>query len=164
MTYHILDTFLADNAAHAVQVSLKPVLCIDCNQYVPLGWVEFGLTVCPQATGHYKGHRGSTEAITSIKDIYYNHLAEAGMVDKRAQVQIVRLAGKRGYGYILFNALTSEIVEASSVSVYSTRGKAVAEARNRARALGFEHLVGDDKTSVYTSVEQFSARVQKAGV
>jgi hypothetical protein len=155
---HPIDSALGPH--HKVQLMLEPVLCTDCGQYVPLGWIEFGLAKCPAATGHYQGHRTSNEVVTSVKDRMYNNLAEAGLLAKWGRVQIVRLDGKRGYGYILFNDITGKVVEASSVSLYPTRVKAVANARNRLRALGFEFILGeDDKTSVYASAEAFNQRV-----
>jgi hypothetical protein len=157
---HPIDFALDALPEHKVQLMLEPMLCIDCEQYVPLGWVVFGLTKCPKATSHYPGHRALTEAITKVKDRLYNTLAEAGLLPKRGSVQIVRLDGTRGYGYILFNAITGEIVEATSVSVYPTRAEAVSESRNRLRALGFESVTdADPKTTVFQSVQAFNQRV-----
>lgn len=157
---HPIDFALEALPNHKVQLMLEPVLCMDCEQYVPLGWVEFGTQHCPQATGHYRGHRALNEAITSIKDRLYNTLAEAGLLPKRGSVEIVRLVNQRGYGFVLSNDITGQIVEASSVNLYGTRAKAVDQARDRASALGFEIAPIDDKTSRFESVDAFLQRIR----
>lgn len=56
---------------------LEPVRCIDCDAWVPYGWIEFGKVKCPQGTrasGVQYGHRVSTEVANSIKDVVLNNL------------------------------------------------------------------------------------------
>lgn len=166
MTIHPVDQIVATNPEAARVLALEPVRCTDCGQYVPLGWVEFGTVKCPKnigANGTQYGHRVDRDVITNIKDSFYNNLAVAGLVEKIASAKIVRLAGKRGYGYVLSNALTKEIVEASPANVYNTRGAAVEEASNRARFHGFERMEPiDDKTTQFFSADQFESFVKKS--
>lgn len=155
--YHPIDTFLQTHPAHAVKLALTPVLCTDCEQYVPLGWVEQGQVKCPKGDGW--GHRVYSETITNIKDSLYNGLADAGLVEKIASVEIVRVAGKRGYGFVLSNALTEKVVEASRPNVFKTRRDALTESRSRARHHGFGQVRPDNgKTRVYDSADQFQTR------
>lgn len=72
---HPIDPFAAEHPSIAQRLLLAPVACIDCETYVPLGWVEYGTVHCYKnvgATGVIYGHRALTEVITSIKDSIYN--------------------------------------------------------------------------------------------
>jgi hypothetical protein len=164
MYSHPLDTFLATNGHHAAQLYLEPVLCTDCGQYVPYGWCEFGTVRCEKnvgANGVVYGHRTRVEVIASIKDRMYNSLAEVGQVEKRASFEITRLHGKRGYGCILTDQMTGQVIGASSVNAHPTRTKAVADARSVASTFGYTHLAQDTgKTTVFADVNVFNARVK----
>lgn len=53
----------------SVTVALSPVLCIDCNNYVPAGWVDF--TDAPKCvTG--KSHRVPTHILVNVIDVARN--------------------------------------------------------------------------------------------
>lgn len=55
---------------------LEPVRCIDCDAYVPLGWVEFGSVKCAKninaTSGVEYGHRVWSEVRTNILDRIVN--------------------------------------------------------------------------------------------
>lgn len=73
---HPIDA-LVSNDGITVRVLLAPVLCIDCNTYVPLGWVEYGTVRCPEnfdANGVQYGHRVSTAVLTNAKDTIMNEV------------------------------------------------------------------------------------------
>lgn len=83
MKYNVLTTdqqdLLGNRTDLIVSVTqdilMAPVKCIDCEQYVPFGWVEFGTVKCPQnlgATGVQYGHRIPTEVFHSVKDSTIN--------------------------------------------------------------------------------------------
>ena len=69
------DTTTMTAAAAREAAALEPVLCIDCDQYVPLGWIDFLGVKCPKnfgATGVQYGHRVYTDTIQNIVDTYMN--------------------------------------------------------------------------------------------
>lgn len=69
---------LVQNDGVTMAVLLAPVLCIDCGQFVPFGWVESGTVKCPENWGGpggnsvQYGHRVPQEVWNSVKDKAYN--------------------------------------------------------------------------------------------
>lgn len=57
------------------EVALAPVLCVDCDTYVPAGWIDFvDSPKCP-TTGHT--HRVSTYVLTHVIDRAWNAMRTA---------------------------------------------------------------------------------------
>lgn len=59
------------------QLALTPVLCTDCKQYVPLGWVVHSTVVCTKNTGAngvQYGHRTERDTIVSVIDQFNNKM------------------------------------------------------------------------------------------
>ena len=75
---HPVDELTTTNSTAATALALAPVRCIDCEQYVPLGWVEYATIKCPKnigASGVQYGHRVPTEVYDNIKDSIYNRFS-----------------------------------------------------------------------------------------
>lgn len=68
---HPIELYRWSHPGVTVRLLLESVRCIDCDNYVPLGWIEFPNGVmCPKGNGW--GHRIYTETLTNIKDIIMN--------------------------------------------------------------------------------------------
>lgn len=67
-----------------VRIALEPVLCIDCNQYVPNGWINNLAVKCSAsigATGVQYGHRVPREVPASVVDMVVNLYVREGRYD-----------------------------------------------------------------------------------
>ncbi len=65
--------------AHAAEQNLllAPVRCINCETYVPYGWVAFGTITCPKnigATGVQYGHRVQNDVASHLANIAVNRV------------------------------------------------------------------------------------------
>ena len=78
---HPIDQYVTTDGP-TLDVLLAPVRCIDCTEFVPLGWVEFGTVICPASTkdgGSPWGHRVRNTMPTHVRDTVANKLAAAGV-------------------------------------------------------------------------------------
>jgi hypothetical protein len=67
------------NANERERLVLEPVMCSDCKQTVPLGWVEYGTVRCADnvgANGVQYGHRVPSYVYDHLLDRAFNN-AEA---------------------------------------------------------------------------------------
>lgn len=73
-------TIFDTDPAAAVALALTPVLCIDCDQYVPFGWVDnTAAPKCPEgfgASGSQHGHRIPNAVVSHVKDLVANQYAQ----------------------------------------------------------------------------------------
>lgn len=55
---------------------LAPVKCVDCDQYVPMGWVVYALAVCAKNASHptHRGHRMQGDLQVHVTDLAVNAL------------------------------------------------------------------------------------------
>ena len=75
---HPVDQLAATHPGAAEALALEPVRCIDCEQYVPFGWIDSLRVKCPKnigATGVQYGHRIPTEVYIHIKDQVFNRFS-----------------------------------------------------------------------------------------
>lgn len=85
MIYHFDQIFTDEQVAlidpkrlpqAQVAVALAPVLCTDCGEYFPLGWVAMvGAPMCPRVDRRNYPHRASNEVIDQVSDQVANRYA-----------------------------------------------------------------------------------------
>jgi len=74
---HPLDS-IELTPGQASSLALTPIRCVNCEKYVPLGWVQYATVTCPAAVD-VGGHRASSSVVTNIKDTFYNERVDRAL-------------------------------------------------------------------------------------